>query len=688
MRLSTHRAILLAIALAFNGPAIAQVCDHEAEIPRSAAVTKPTAWKLSGAYDLNNLAPSAIAMDVTGDGRNELLGSGVASIWQALGYIPETGAFEIVHTARSPFRQEYPDQVHAAALARGSLERGATSKIVSTGNFSIHDAETLDLEVIAEGIGIGLLSWMLDVDQDGHNDIITSSGSVMASDLTRFLSGSSNLDGVAAGNFDLDPNIEMQTSSGAMYEWNNGDWVHQTAFSIGSGRAPFFANGDVDADGKDELVSVLGGNVIHVYDLVEDRELWTHEVVTLPLPHHPSAKNNVDGLSVADVNDDGRGDVLVTTEGSPAYPGEVQAFRGDNGQMLWSFSHPDIYSSPATIADIDDDPGKEVIFLTGRPVTGPDRLRVHDLDTLEEQWVQRQEAGLVRAMAFGNLDGQPGDEIVVAPRFVISEADARIHIRSLASMSYLDEWPSANLPGPGFLGIGALQIADVMGDSAQELIVGSGAAPDTGFEGRVYVYSLPDRSLLRSFTLPESNLVVGLVAADMDNNGSNEIVVAAGLGDTPYLYVLDAQSGAIEWKSELDFHYVDDVNALVVRDLDGDQIPEIIATGLDITIVDGKTREQHRRGSGPFFGVTVGDVDGDEILDVIAGRGEEPAEGGAGRILVFRGPAWDEVIDHKVCDSDINALAWNEIDPTARQVFFSCGSQLGMMDFPGRCPRR
>lgn len=671
-------------ALCRADPAQAQSCPAPLHSVRPTGVPKPSSWQLAGAYDMTAslTGNSSIGVDVTGDGRKELLSFGVPGTrWQAYGYSTRTGNYEIVHSERPRTPWPSSDNTSGGLLSAVNLQLGGALKIISSAQFQINDAITHKLEVVgALDPGLGHV-WVRDLDGDGTNEIISDDGVVLDVGLTRYKSLPQGGLGSNFGNFDGDANYEMLSLTGGLAEWRGGRWVEDQPAAIQYNGDMLAVTSDIDSDGVDELV-YLDGNRLRVHDFAERRLLWEVEVRTEQTsdPQSGTAVNRTTSLAMADVNGDGRPDALVLTEGTPGHPGEVMAFDGRNGGKLWAFTHPALSAGGLVVDNFDTDPALEIAFSAGFPITGPFNIYIHDSATRALEWKQPEELWPVSAFAIADLTAATGPEVIVAPSGVAAEGDTRLYVRDLASMAPLLDLDSAKLPAPTTRGVYAVAVGDVMGGSNVELILST----DDGAHARVHVYSWPARTLLRTFDLDTAdNIIVELQVADIDHDGDMEIVAGSGRNSLPRIHAIDARANTLLWSSPPLFDVYGRLPALKVVDLDGDQHPEIIAGGEKIVIFDGVTHAQTRigDGTGSFTGLDIADVTGDGKLDIIAGRGILNGVSAGGELLVFAAPDWTKVKELKACATEINAVTYNPFETTRRQAFFTCDTRIGIADF-------
>jgi hypothetical protein len=471
------------------------------------------------------MGTGSLALDINGDGRLELLSSGIfGTSWQAIGYNANSGGYEIVHSARLPFPFTQFDG-GTGPISMGTLSAGGPQKLfLNSPSFQVFDLASLKLETIADTSFGGGKLYSVDLNSDGKTELVGQGGTVVDGNLTTFLD-TDLLDGDFVGHFDSKTANQQLSASGALFQWNGSGWTQKSDLGIVSGVTMVSATADLTGDGLDDYIYSTNGAELQVYDFSQSKTLW--HVTTTSVGGHSS--NYIRGIAIADANGDGLPDVLVVTNGAPNDPGEVRAYDGRTGAELWSFQHPDNEANNIFVGKFDDSAGMQIMFGTFRPVTGPARIWVYDLATRQEKWHSRQEIGPVRAMAIADLTPDAGNEVIVAPAFTVGDGDTILHVRDLASMAWLKDLPSAKLPVPTADGVQALALGDVMGDSAQELVVG---ADDVNGVSTVYVYSWPDQTLLQSFSLDPGTVVVDLAIGDLTGSGQQQIVAATGWKDT------------------------------------------------------------------------------------------------------------------------------------------------------------
>ncbi|QEL14097.1 DUF11 domain-containing protein [Limnoglobus roseus] len=205
-------------------------------------------------------------------------------------------------------------------------------------------------------------------------------------------------------------------------------------------------------------------------------------------------------------------------------------------------------------------------------------------------------------------------------------------------------------PFPGNPGGVRVATADVSGDGIPDIITaaGPGGAP------RVIIYDGQTGAVRQDFLAFESTFTGGLYvsAADLDGDGQADLVISPDVGGGPRVRIL---GGGDPTRVVADLMGIDDSSfrggaRTAVADIDGDGTPDVVVGagvggGPRVAVWDGRSLlagapthlvadwfafESSLR-NGVYL--TVGDVDGDGKADVIAGAGP----GGAPRVIAFSG---------------------------------------------------
>ena len=298
------------------------------------------------------------------------------------------------------------------------------------------------------------------------------------------------------------------------------------------------------------------------------------------------------GNAVVDLDGDGNNEVIVG--GSDSL---VHAFTLD-GTELAGFPYATgnwIVGAPA-VGDIDNDGDQEVV------VTSRDRMiHVIQHDGSGEA-VAEASSYLLSTPALDDLDND-GDLEIVAGGFGYDVL--AVHHDGTA----LDNFP-LTIDG-GRMSTGAA-IADLNGDGSKDLVLGT-------WSDSVFAYDL-NGDLLSGFPVDlVSNVAAPPIIADIDNNGSLEILVGQ---DGGYFYAI-AHDGSVMWTQRLSAASIRTTAA--VCDFNGDGNLEIIYTTLAglVNVLDheGNTVSgwPQSLGGACYSSPVIADLDGDGTSEIIVG---------------------------------------------------------------------
>jgi uncharacterized repeat protein (TIGR01451 family) len=387
-------------------------------------------------------------------------------------------------------------------------------------------------------------------------------------------------------------------------------------------------------------------------------------------------------LYIVDLEPDGDMDIVAPAavySFAPATFWYALSRSGSGYPQHWvSDSYPDDIDV-LRVAQADADPAWEVVVGT------PNALYVYDGATHELQRTISKPAAHVRGLAVSDVDAD------AVPEAVVCDADSAstLHVFSLAT-------GAQEHIGPGY-GCEDLAIGNVDGDPGLEIVIaaspgqvldaatrviewtnpaGFGATVrlgDLDLDGRAEVVAAEWGDLITVWnvdlqaaagSISTALEVTALKVVDVEGDGPLEIVY--GDGQWGKVHVHNGQTLALKWQVDNIEHGVTD---LAVGNVDGDPAPELLwgagytSTGPDHLYVYDTVAQVREWESldvtGPFYGLSHGDVDADGQPELLYSSWESDSGYGAG--LWFVHDAQSKAVEFESGEPTDTNSGWSRI---------------------------
>ena len=293
------------------------------------------------------------------------------------------------------------------------------------------------------------------------------------------------------------------------------------------GGGAFVATGDTTGDGRAEIIAGIDAyccTQVHVLDGITGNDLGGF---------YPFGSSSQVGARVAaaDLNGDGRAELLVSATGS----GTVEAYGPGGGQPIRTLQ---LFSAPADVSmavgDVVGDARPELVAAANTP-SGP-QVKVVDPrtgDVLASLFPFAPNWALPK-VAVGDVNGDGRADVIV-----LAQAGEGTEVKAFDVASG-KQLASFFVLEPGVVPGASLAAGDLDGDGRAEIVLGGGPTQTpwppivNGPDQRVAVYK-PDGTLVGSFSAYPGVFQGGVRVAfgDLGSDGKNDIVTAPGPGMAP-----------------------------------------------------------------------------------------------------------------------------------------------------------
>jgi sugar lactone lactonase YvrE len=246
-------------------------------------------------------------------------------------------------------------------------------------------------------------------------------------------------------------------------------------------------------------------------------------------------------VAVGDIDGDGVAELIVGAGDGATNPATVRVFKNDKTQVLEFVPFGALNGARVAAADLNGDGRAEIIVSPAGGSDNAGKVAVFTFDPAQKKMVATGIEFTAYAYAYGaniavaDLDGTGKPVIVTAPGFG-KQNPALVKLWKLDTTSQVGSWTATLLKDISLGGAYGATVAagDIDGDGKDEVIVGT-----SGDNAMVTVIRADgSRSGFKAF----DKYSVNVAAADLDGDGTAEIITATGPGHSELSASDDAKS--------------------------------------------------------------------------------------------------------------------------------------------------
>ncbi len=585
--------------------------------PFEAADERPSTWSMRPLWWRHvygtAVGESGLAVtDLDGDGQAEIVAgsSSNGGFWENDSWIvarrsATPGSYDLVF--RSP-----ASAVAVTVLRVAQLDADPTPEVVTaTGSqVLVYDGSTRALQQ-AVPTAASAINGLVVADSDGDGDreyVLCSATSLYVYDLSGALAWSTAVpcQDLAVGQVDLDAAPEVVIGDGDNPGYVIDGQTHALEWTNSFGFGIHVRLGDVDADGRQEVVAGFAWQAIRLFD-AELQSLKASVVTEL----------DVAALQLIDVEGDGPLEIVY----GDGQWGEVHVLDSATLLQKWQVANPEHGVTDVALGDPDGDGVKELVWGAGHTSTGPDHLYVASAVSHSIEWQSLDINGPFLALDVARVVGTARRAVLGASFESDSGYGDGLYFFHYAATG-APFYQSPELTGLNWTGMTRLRSAQLDADSQAEVLV----ATSSTYTGYLMCLDSLTHELQWQATLPDGLTVAGLALGDVDADGALEAVVGVEVQHTGapgvYVYVFDAATGAPEWQSPSLAGGFVGLHWLRVAQLDATDPQLEIAVGAtngQVYVIDRVLPATVSLGAQAVSALETFDVDGNGVAELFVG---------------------------------------------------------------------
>lgn len=531
---------------------------------------------------------------------------------------------------------------------------------------------------------------VFDINKDGKYEILIGFGNgsfqiINAADKSVIkeisTSESNDINDIEFDDADNDGKKEIVVSTdNNIYLYDTSNYTLKKQLTYG---AYEFCIGNVDTDADNEIVTsngnviLLKGNttsvkwtfkstsMIELSDIDKDgmKEvicapiIYVYDVDKKSLKFQYQPDITIQAILLKDIDNDGIDEIIY---GDDQW-GEIHFINSVTHLEMFKISNPKHGVTAINIADVNNDGKLEVMWGAGWTSTGADYLYVADISSRQIKWTSVAIDGPFYAVATGDVDNDKKDEIIAVSYESGSGYDSGILSIFDGTTKELKWQSDGNFFPSVWTGIYDVKINDVDNDGNNEIIVAAGDS----YTGKIWVVNGISKTIKSSYEFGKEDLSEFKIfnIADVDNDGTKEFVVYNG-----NLYIISSKDYSIKYSTSL-LSGLSNPQKILIEDIDNDGEKEIIIVGDYIYVMDGNSHQTWESSESGYSSFDLYDINGDGKKDIVVATK-------FGFVHVYDGVSLKRISSQNVSNYSIDNIAVSNLneDKQPEYIFSSNGS--------------
>lgn len=432
-------------------------------------------------------------------------------------------------------------------------------------------------------------------------------------------------------------------------------------------------------DGQIELSDIDGDSKLEIIFAENWYRINVYDVDTKTTKYTITTELDIDTLYVKDVNNDGIDEILY----GDGQWGDVFCYNAVTRAKMWSVDNPSHGVAAISFADLNNDGKQELVWTAGWKSTGADYMYVYNVAENKLLWKSDDIVGPFYGVAKGDVDNDGKDEIVAISYESESGYGSGVIIIMDAQTNKLKWKSDGNFLQNVWTGLYNVSIKDIDKDGQNEIIIAAGRT----YTGQIWIIDGKNHSIKSSHIFSSDNIseFYSMTVDDVDNDGEDDLLAVS----SSMLYAIRPSDWAILWKVSISNNYKNPV--LRCSDLNGDGKKETILCKGNLQIVNGADQSFWTSTENNYVNFDLFDYNADGTMDIVATTADghiKIIDGITKNLLIDLNPESTEISSVRVkkvgedlvyvysCDGRINYYK-NDAKVTVTQFF---GTKIGELE--------